>query len=216
MKLYYCFILFIIYSIIGWIIEICDVYIQNKKFVNRGFLIGPYCPIYGCGGLLLTILLSKYSNDIFILFVVSIVLCSVLEYTTSVIMEKIFNARWWDYTHYKFNINGRICLETMIPFGIACVLLIRYLNPFLNNILNSIPSTYLKIMSLILFIFFAIDNVLSFQIILGFKKTVKKVPHTDNTLEITNAVREALLKKSFLSKRLIKSFPNVKVKKRKK
>ena len=115
---YTYFLLFIIYSIIGWILEIIFAFINLKKFVNRGFLIGPYCPIYGAGCLLLTILLSKYAEDTIVLFALSIIICSILEYLTSWIMEKIFKLRWWDYSDMKFNINGRICLETMIPFGI--------------------------------------------------------------------------------------------------
>ena len=216
MKIHYYFVLFILYSVIGWIIEVCNEYIHNKRFVNRGFLIGTYCPIYGYGALLMIILLDKYKDSIFALFCMSVFICSILEYFTSYIMEKLFNARWWDYSHYKFNINGRICLETMIPFGVAGTLLVHYLNPYIMNVLNVIPFKIVKVVSIILFTIFIIDNILSFQIILGFKKTTKKVPHEDSTLEITNAVRKKLMEKSIFSKRLIKSFPNVKVKKRKK
>ena len=98
------FILFIIYAMIGWCIEIINGLIQTKKFVNRGFLI--------------TLLLSKYYNDPIVLFFMGIAVCGILEYLTSYIMEKIFKARWWDYSKRKFNINGRICLETIIPFGL--------------------------------------------------------------------------------------------------
>ena len=102
------FLLFISYSVIGWIMETILKTIEYKKFVNRGFLIGPYCPIYGCGALLMTFLLQGYAEDPIVLFVFNIIICSILEYSTSYIMEKIFKARWWDYSYTKYNINGRI------------------------------------------------------------------------------------------------------------
>ena len=98
------FILFIIYAMIGWCIEIINGLIQTKKFVNRGFLIGPYCPIYGVGGILITLLLSKYYDDPIVLFFMGIAVCGILEYLTSYIMEKFFKARWWDYSKRKFRL----------------------------------------------------------------------------------------------------------------
>ena len=99
------FLLFIIYSFSGWFIEVISKLIIDKKFVNRGFLIGPYCPIYGIGCMTMVILLTRYLDDIFTLFIMCILLFSILEYLTSYIMEKLFKARWGDYTHFKFNIN---------------------------------------------------------------------------------------------------------------
>ena len=88
----------------GWFIEIINGLIQTKKFVNRGFLIGPYCPIYGVGGILITLLLSKYYDDPIVLFFMGIAVCGILEYLTSYIMEKFFKARWWDYSKRKFRL----------------------------------------------------------------------------------------------------------------
>ena len=126
----YYFLLFIIYSFMGWIMEIIDNIIVKHKIVNRGFLLGPYCPIYGFGCLSLIFFLSNYKSDPIILFFMAIVICSILEYSTSYIMEKLFKLRWWDYTDKKFNINGRICAETMIPFGLLGTLVICIINPF--------------------------------------------------------------------------------------
>ena len=93
-------LLFFIYAFLGWIMEVIGKLIQQKKFINRGFLIGPYCPIYGHGAILITILLSRYKANPFILFFMAILICSILEYATSYFMEKIFHARWWDYSQY--------------------------------------------------------------------------------------------------------------------
>ena len=132
------FILFLVYSFIGWLWEVVDKIVEEHKFINRGFLIGPYCPIYGVGCILLVVLLSKYTNNFISLFLHSIVICSILEYFTSYFMEKIFHARWWDYSRQKFNLNGRICAETMIPFGIFGSLIVGYLNPFLFNSISKV------------------------------------------------------------------------------
>ena len=75
---------------------------KEKRFINRGFLIGPYCPVYGFGVVLITILLQKYTNDVIVLFFLAILICGTLEYATSYFMEKFFNARWWDYSKNKF------------------------------------------------------------------------------------------------------------------
>ena len=97
------FLLFIIYAFLGWVMEVTAKLIQYKRFINRGFLVGPYCPIYGFGAVLITILLERYLYDPVILFVMAIVTCATLEYLTSWIMEKLFKARWWDYSNRKFN-----------------------------------------------------------------------------------------------------------------
>lgn len=156
------------------------------------------------------LLLNRYLKDPIALFVMAVVICSVIEYSTSFIMEKLFNARWWDYSNNKFNINGRICLETMIPFGFAGLILMYMINPLITKFLLLIPNVILNVIAIIIFILFLIDNIISFKIILGFKNTTF-IQENDNTAEITLRVKEALIKKSKFSKRLIKSFPNLKI-----
>ena len=184
--------------------EVLLALIKEKKIINRGFLIGPYCPIYGVGCLLLTTLLNNYKNNIISLFILSIIICSILEYLTSYIMEKLFKARWWDYNKYKFNINGRICAETMIPFGILGVMVVHYINPFLTKIINTNTIIFT-----ILSVTFIVDICTSFTIISSLKKTMNTVKK-DNTEEITKRVREIIKQKSFLQQRLIKAFPDFK------
>ena len=99
------YLLFMIYAILGWCMEVIAKFFQYHRFINRGFLIGPYCPIYGWGALAITILLKKYVYDPIVLFVMGVVVCSILEYLTSYFMEKIYHSRWWDYSQRKFNIN---------------------------------------------------------------------------------------------------------------
>ena len=146
------FMMFIIYAIAGWIMECTLGVIQKHKFVNRGFLIGPYCPIYGWGGLLMTISFKRYLDDPFTLFIMIVLLCSLLEYFTSYFMEKIFKMRWWDYNHFRFNINGRICLETMIPFGLGGLLVMYVLSPFFLDLLSRMNSGMMCTLAIILFV----------------------------------------------------------------
>lgn len=112
------FLYFISYSFLGWLWECSISLVRDHKIVNRGFLNGPYCPIYGCGAIL-CILLNNFFQNPFLLFFVGGISACALEYATSYAMEKIFKARWWDYSDYKFNLNGRICLLGFIIFGLA-------------------------------------------------------------------------------------------------
>ena len=203
------FILFIIYSVIGWIIEVIDIRIETKKWVNRGFLIGPYCPIYGWASILMTLLLKKYENDPVVLFFMSMIICATLEYLTSFIMEKIFKTRWWDYSNKKFNINGRVCLETMIPFGLLGLLLAYVLNPFFIGNLSKLSNTALNIIAIILFAVFIVDNAVSYSILTKLNMSLFNI-NGDSTEEINKKVREYLVKSSHFGKRIVNSFPNFK------
>ena len=203
------FLLFITYSFIGWIIEIIDRFKVNKRIVNRGFLIGPYIPIYGCCSIVMILLLHSVKNPI-TLFTSSILIASIGEYLTSYIMEKVFHARWWDYSDYKYNLNGRICLINCLGFGILGFILIKYLNNFLYNIYSNLNMTTLNIIFYTLITIFTIDLIVSFIVIFKVKKMSHKFRNPDNTNEITKKVHE-ILKNNPLMKRLFMAFPNVKL-----
>lgn len=199
------FLLFIIYSFLGWIMEMIACYFSTKKWVDRGFLIGPICPIYGCGCILIILLLTKYIDDPFVLFVMAMLICSLLEYFTSYIMEKLFKARWWDYSHKKYNINGRVCLDNILAFGILGLLMMFVINPFIVKMLGYVNVKILNIISLVLFIVFIVDLVVSLKIISSFKNVAKSI-HKDSTEEITKKVKEILSKRGKLYKRLVSAF----------
>ncbi|MEG0073072.1 MAG: putative ABC transporter permease [Clostridia bacterium] len=198
---------FFVYSFLGWIFEIICVSVSEKKFVDRGFLIGPYCPIYGFGSMAMVLLLEKYQDDIVALFVMSVVICSILEYVTSYIMEKIFKARWWDYSHKKFNINGRICLFNSIVFGFFGCIVTLVLNPRIVKLICISPPIVLYIILGVLLCTFILDLICSFNIISGMKDAAYQMKK-DNTTEITRKVKEILKKKSIFSKRLVNAFPD--------
>ena len=200
--------LFFIYSFAGWLMEVIRVSKKEKKFVDRGFLIGPYCPIYGYGVLLITILLRKYTDDIIVTFFMSLIICGILEYLTSYLMEKIFKARWWDYSDRKFNINGRICLENLIPFGIGGCIIVYIINPFLLGIIDFVPDIIMHILLTFLLIGYITDLIVSLKIILNLKIVKKELK--DNTDEISEKVKKIILRKSRLYRRLVNAFPRIK------
>ncbi len=204
------FLLFIIYSVTGWIIEVIATYPDTKCFVNRGFLIGPYCPIYGNCAIAMILLLHNVTNPI-LLFILSIIICSAGEYVTSYVMEKLFHARWWDYTKNKFNINGRICLTNSLAFGVLGFLLIKFVNPFVVGLITKLSPTMMNILFYTILILFLIDNVISFKVIFKIKNMSVKYVHLDNTKEITEKVKK-ILSDNVLAKRVFKAFPNIRFK----
>ncbi len=204
------FLLFIIYSVTGWIIEVIATYPDTKCFVNRGFLIGPYCPIYGNCAIAMILLLHNIKDPI-LLFILSIIICSVGEYVTSYLMEKIFHARWWDYTKNKFNLNGRICLANSLAFGVLGFLLIKFVNPFVVGLITKLSPTIMNILFYTMLILFLIDNVISFKVIFKIKNMSVKYVHLDNTKEITEKVKK-ILSDNVLAKRVFKAFPNIRFK----
>ena len=206
------FLYFIIISICGWIMEVTLQLIQKHKFADRGFLIGPYCPIYGCGGLLITVCLTGLEEHPVALFSMAILICGILEYATSYIMEKLFHARWWDYSENRYNINGRVCLETIIPFGILGLILIYLVNPFIFDNLSKVPENILNIIAIAVLVLFIADNLVSLKVIsnvrLATTKFDKENPK-DNTEEISQKVKEFLKDKSILNRRLVNAFPKL-------
>ena len=156
---------FFFYSFIGWFFESCYCSIRPKKWVNRGFLRGPICPIYGTGGLVMMICLlplrhitdNLYINELLI-FIAGAILCDIVEFMTSYIMEKLFNARWWDYSNKKFNIQGRICLTHTFYWGTCSCLFVFILEPIMNlYLVGQVSESSRNILTYIFLTVFAFD-----------------------------------------------------------
>lgn len=139
-------LLFFVTAMLGWVMEVVCKLIQFHRFINRGFLIGPYCPIYGFGSVLITLLLSRYAESPVVVFLMGMIICGTLEYLTSYLMEKLFHARWWDYSQKRFNLNGRVCANTLIPFGLLGLGIIYGVKPFLFGLFAMIPQTAMDIL----------------------------------------------------------------------
>ncbi|MBR3897659.1 MAG: putative ABC transporter permease [Bacilli bacterium] len=187
--------------------EVIMALIKEKKFINRGFLIGPIIPIWGAGAILITLIL-KPSDSIFNLIISSAFIGSFLEYVVNYLMEVLFKARWWDYSHLPFNVNGRIWLGSSLLFGLCGFLIIYYFNPFFLGIINKIDFTFLKRVDIVFFIILMVDLVISCNIINKLNLSAYYLKK-DYTEEVSKKVKTILIEKSRSFKRLLEAFPDV-------
>lgn len=148
---------FIIYSFLGWVWETFYVSIKHGEFINRGFISGPFCTIYGCGAIAVYLILKPTENNLIILFLGGIVVATLLEYITAVLMESIFHTSWWDYSDKKFNFQGRICLGASLGWGIFTVILFRVLHPVVEDLVSLYPVYVGKIASCVFAVGYLID-----------------------------------------------------------
>ena len=200
------FAIFIFYSFAGWLIEVLISFIQKRKIINRGFLVGPICPIYGTGALLLSLVVNSTESPL-VIFCVAVVASAILEYVVSYLMEKIFRVRWWDYADQPFNLNGRICISAALSFGVIGVLMLKVITPALLGMIGSLPVAVLYIIAGLLAAWLVFDILLSLWLIFGVRVTVGTVQR-DATDEISERVQEILMNKGKLNRRLVKAFPN--------
>ena len=160
------FLWLMIYSIIGWVYESTICSIGQRKLINRGFLNGPYCPIYGTGAVLVLLVLGRIQNPVLLFFAGAVLTCS-LEYLTSWLMEKLFHARWWDYSKRKFNIGGRVCLIGAVVFGAFSVVLILVLHPWVKSLTDRLTDTALTWICAILLVGIVSDLIVTVKGLLG-------------------------------------------------
>ncbi|WP_236034422.1 putative ABC transporter permease [Bifidobacterium saguinibicoloris] len=157
----YLFLWFLFYSFCGWTYESILVSVQERRPVNRGFLNGPLCPIYGSGAVLAVVLLGGLHGRPLAVFVVSAVGACALEYFTSWAMERLFHARWWDYSNFRFNLNGRICLLGALVFGVGGVVIVDVVQPQVAAVTAMIPLTVVHWLSLVLFVAVVADTIVT-------------------------------------------------------
>ena len=217
------FLWFVVYSFLGWLYETILCSIEEKMFVKRGFLYGPYCPVYGFGAIINVLTISSINNPILLFFMGMLLTCA-LEYFTSWLLEFIFHARWWDYHYMRFNINGRICLLGAIVFGFFSVIVIKVIQPFLVNIFLKISDLYLVYLSYLLLVILGVDLVFTVVKLLQFNEKLhnflisSKISETNKNIQLhideiqhNNIFKDKI--KIFVNKlskydiRLLKSFP---------
>ena len=150
--------IFFIYCFIGWIWETSFVSLRKKKWTNRGFLKGPLIPIYGFGAIIILVFTMSFKNNLFLIFILGMIGATIIEYITGLILIKIFNKRYWDYSEQKLNLNGHICLYTSLAWGFFSILLVKVIHPNINLIVLNIPNYIIQITCIILFIIFIYDT----------------------------------------------------------
>lgn len=166
---------FFIYSFAGWVLESVCKTIEQRKLVNSGFLNGPFCPIYGFGAIIMLLCLSFLKDKPIILFITAFFVLSVWEYLVGLFLEKVFKTKYWDYSHLKFNIQGRVCLKNSLFWGILGVVFIRYIHPFLETYIKLVPINLLLYINIIVGIAILVDLVFSIIAITNFETMVKKI-----------------------------------------
>lgn len=203
-------LLFFSCAVAGWVMETTCKLVEYRRFINRGFLVGPYCPIYGFGAVLISLLLSDYADSPLVVFVLAVALCGTLEYLTSYLMEKLFHARWWDYSTRAFNLNGRICAGTLIPFGLLGLALIYLIDPLLSKLWSVLSTTAMYWLCGALTAIFVADICISTNVLNRICKTTE-LTGGDDTETLTRKVGEALAAHNFLARRTLRAFPGVKL-----
>lgn len=173
-SLYYIINWFFIYSFLGWVWESCYVSVKSKKAVNRGFINGPFCTIYGFGAVSVFLILKNFDQNILVLYVGGVIVATVLEYVTGWLMEVIFHTRWWDYSSKKCNLHGYICLGSSIAWGFFTVLLFKVFQPFVEWLTNLYPASVGRIGVLVIGIFYCADFVTSAVAAFGISKGFAK------------------------------------------
>lgn len=224
---------FFIYSFLGWCLEVCYAALNTGIFVNRGFLNGPYCPIYGVGVVIVILLVFPLRKNMLLLYVASVVLTSVLELVTGFALEKIFHYRWWNYSDVPFNIDGYVCLKFSLMWGIACIIVVDVIHPLVDDFVRWIPHFIGKILLGIMIVMMAIDLVATVETVLKLNSRLEKIDKiavdihdfsndigsklttdflaTDKKLKDLDQKKEDLLKKlDWGQRRMLKAFPTMK------
>ena len=179
----------LIYSCLGWCAEVAFAALKTGKFVNRGFLNGPVCPIYGFGILSVVLVLEPVKDNLLLLFFGSMVFTSLLEFIAGFAMERIFHDKWWDYSNNPFNIKGYICLEFSIIWGIACVLVVDIIHPIIMKLVNALPHTLGLWLMGALYVLLVTDAVLTLVELLKLPKRFKAMEELEAAI---TAVSDAM------------------------
>lgn len=196
---------FIIFSILGLIIETVYCYVTEGKLENRkGLVWGPFCPIYGVGASAIIIIWGNSNKSIKDLFIEGVIIGSIVEYIISFILEAIYGIRFWDYSYLSYNLNGRIAIIYSLFWGLLAVVLIKFISPFINKLIKKIPKN--NILNIGLIIFFIVDSICTVWAIQAYKSRI-----LNKNIEI-NTIKQQIENKLFSNEFMSKTFPNLRIK----
>ncbi|NLZ77794.1 MAG: putative ABC transporter permease [Spirochaetales bacterium] len=203
---------FMMYSVIGWLWEVALSFLQGRGFVNRGFLNGPYCPVYGTGALLVVHLLGGLTNPLLI-FLAAAVITTTLEYLTSYVMEKLFDGRWWDYSDKPLNINSRVYATGSIAFGSLSLLVIRFVQPWFSRLTALLNPALLYVVAGGSALIVSLDLTHTVIQLIDFKHLLSELhrlsaTHPLDRIEDSRLVR-FLKKRRSQSRRWLHAFPRI-------
>ncbi len=174
---------FFSYCFLGWIWESCYVSVKKGEWINRGFLRGPIVPIYGFGAVIVLWVTLPVLSNVFLVFLLGMLGATILEYLTGAAMERLFHVRYWDYSSHKYNLNGYICAECSLAWGIFSVFLVKVLHPLVENLVLQIPSVWADLITLLCVILFAADATRAFQSAVDLKVLLEGIEEFQNLKE---------------------------------
>ena len=181
-NVYQLLMLFLVYSFLGWCVEVSFVAVTTGRVVNRGFLNGPVCPIYGVGMLGALLLLEPVSDNLVLLFFLGMLLCTLVELIGGWILERAFHTRWWDYTDKPFNLGGYVCLGFSIMWGFAVTFAVRLIHPLIFSLVCWLPHLVGWILIGVLYVLFIIDFVLTLITVIGLRKQLGELERVGQAL----------------------------------
>ncbi len=204
-------LLFFAFAFIGWCIEVILKFFQFHRFINRGFLTGPWLPIYGFGAVLITVAVQKIAgieSAIGTTFVLSFYICGSIEFLASYFLEKRYHARWWDYSQKPMNLKGRIWIGNLMLFGLGGIVIVEFINPFLYNLFAKMSFMTRSVTAGVLSILFITDFISSRFIMRMVKAGIDK-SEADNTEEIKIEIMHLFSDKTYFYRRFTEAYPDV-------
>lgn len=216
------FLYFVIYSFFGWACETVYCSIPARRFINRGFLNGPFCPIYGVGGIVTIALLEPFTSVPEMIFLLGLVWTSLLEYATSWGMEALFHYKWWDYSNRFLNIRGRVCLLNSVLFGILCVVLMYFIHPPVERLLSRTSPVLKECLSLGFAVYFIADLSVTVKAVLNLNERLEKLQRLKEEIRAdlkgkldgleapSDRFKRLIEEQRVFQHRLIRSFPHLK------
>lgn len=228
--------LFFIYAILGWVVEVVYHVINVGKFVNRGFLKGPYCPIYGFGMFFILYLLTPYINHVGLLFLLSILITTLIELIAGFLLEHFLQKRWWDYSSLPFNFKGYICVKFSLYWGFGALIVVKFIHPLIDQLYRFLPNYLIYLFVIIMLGMMLVDFITTLNNVLGLNRQLKELDEMsekikrfsddmgeritegvirsqENRKEIDERFEAELERLSQKHKRMLQAFPNLRAKK---
>lgn len=200
--------LFFIYSFAGWCMEVCYAAVSRRQFVNRGFVNSPLCPIYGFSASLFAVFLPELTDNPFFLFLGGLLLATLVEYATGMLMEKIFRKKLWDYSNIRYNLSGYVCIRYSLLWGLLALVTMLFVNPVLCDILRRIPRPITLALQWTAGGLLALDFITTAMAVLGMEITARRLSQLSEGMQHTSRLLENRLT-SGVQKRMQKSFPAI-------
>lgn len=186
---------FYFYCFFGWVFESTYVSLKSRKFVNRGFMRGPFLPIYGSGAIMMLVVSMPFQDNIFLTYIAGCIGATALELVTGIAMEALFKVRYWDYSNQKFNYKGHICLSSTVAWGFLTILMTEFVHKGVEKIVFAIPAMAVNLVTVVVTVYIIIDFTLSFKaamdlrdILVGLEKAKEEMERIQKRLDVLIAV----------------------------